>query len=128
MWVKSSVDGLLVAILPGRDEHCHLVPQLPGLKEQQLAGVRADDHPLIRDPRLGEVVLRLHLLEGKLLEVALAVAVELEDAVAHHADLGVVLWVEGHLVINKHIVQEGLTLYVLLFKYCVMTDIGAIYA
>ena len=47
---------------------------------------------------LAEVVERVSLHEGKLLQVPLAVAEQLEGLLAHHTDLGVVLRVEGDVV------------------------------
>ena len=92
------VNDLLIRISSRRrNGHRKLVPQLSGLKQKQFTSVRPHDDPLVGHPSLGEVVLWLCLLEGKLLQVALAVAVQLEDAVADHAYLGVVLGVKGYL-------------------------------
>ena len=70
------------------------VLQLARLEQENFSRVRADHHPFVGHPGVAQVVLRLQLLEGELLQVALAVTEQLEYAVTHDADAGVVVRVE----------------------------------
>lgn len=72
--------------------------QFTRLKEQHSPSVSADNNAFVWDPCFTQIVLlSLRLLYSKLLQVAFAIAKQLEDAIANNAQLCVVLWVEGNL-------------------------------
>lgn len=87
----------LAPVVSGLATERELVLELPHLKQLHPALVRAQQQSVLGDPGHAQVVGRLHLHEGKLLEVALGIAVELEQLLPCNGDLGVVLRVEGNL-------------------------------
>ena len=74
-----------------------LILEVTDFEELQATAVSAKYQPIDRQPGMGQVVERVDLQEGKLLESAFGVAEELEELLAHSTHLSVVLWVEGDL-------------------------------
>lgn len=99
-WLRrcwSFLDPPLWILALSRHHNRQLILQLPCFKQKKFCIIRSNDDPLVRHPSMGEEVLWFHLLEGKLLEVALAVTVQLEDAVPDNTDLSIVLRIEWNL-------------------------------
>ncbi len=86
-------------------DNAELILELPHLKKLHLPIVCPQHQPVLGNPRQAEVVGRFCLHEGKLLEVALAVTIQLEELLPCYADLSVVLWIEGNLKEIKNYVN-----------------------
>ena len=84
-------------------EHVELVLQLSHLKQLHPPAVGAQNKPLLGDPGQAQVMGGLRLHEGKLLEVALGIAVQLEKLLASNAALCVILRVKRNLEEIKYL-------------------------
>lgn len=87
----------MVGCVPRAESDVKLTLELSHLKQLHPPIICSHNETIFRDPGEAEVVGWFCLHEGKLFEVPLAVAVELEKFLSNHTQLGIVLRVKGYL-------------------------------
>ena len=75
-----------------------LILQFSCLKQEQFSCVCSNNNTLLAHPGMTQVILWFHLLEVECLEVALTVAEVLEDTIANHTQLCIVLGIKANLL------------------------------